>query len=298
MSIRKTSKKLLKRAGLIPIAVGTLAVGGSILALYPQASSAQSNNTSHLSNNRSNYGYTGSYIYGSKTGGGSSNSAAITNLTLSASSIPLGKSLFLENCSSCHGTQAQGSSRAPNLQGLGAATVDFWVSTGRMPLADPAIQAVQKPSRFSRSQTLAIDAYVASLSSGGPLIPNVNLSLASESAGATLFSTNCAACHTITGAGDALASGVYAPSLSVATPTQIAEAIRTGPGNMPRFGPLTLSNQQVADLAKYVGYLQHPNDRGGIALGHVGPVTEGFVGILVGLGSIMLAGFWIGGKNK
>ncbi len=262
------------------------------MALLPQAGAAQSNNTSKLGN----YGYTGSYLYGSGPGGSSSN--AITDLTLNAASIPYGKSLFVENCASCHGVEAQGSSRAPNLQGLGAATVDFWVSTGRMPLADPTVQAAQKPSRFSRSQTLAIDAYVSSLAPGGPAIPNVNLSLASLAQGASLFSTNCAGCHTITGAGDALASGVFAPSLAVATSTQIAEAMRTGPGNMPRFGPLTLSNTQVADIVKYVDYLKAPNDRGGIALGHVGPVTEGFVGILMGLGSLMLAGLWIGGRAK
>lgn len=292
MSKNKLSRLKLGKGTLIPIAVGTLAAGAATLALLPQAGASQSNNTSKLGN----YGYTGSYIYGSGSGGSATN--AITDMSLNPATIPLGKALFVENCASCHGVEAQGSSRAPNLQGLGAATVDFWVSTGRMPLADPTVQAVQKPPRFSRSQTLAIDAYVASLAQGGPAIPNVNLSLASLSQGATLFATNCAGCHTITGAGDALASGVFAPSLMGATSTQIAEAMRTGPGNMPRFGPLTLTNTQVADVVKYVDYLKAPNDRGGLAIGHVGPVTEGFVGILLGLGSLMLAGLWIGGRAK
>ncbi len=281
-----------RRATLLPIAVGTITVGAAFLAFAPTASYAQSNNPSSLSN----YGYTGSYIYGSN-GHGNGN-GSITNVNLDPSTIPFGKSLFVENCASCHGNYAQGSSRAPNLQGLGAATIDFWVSTGRMPLADPTTQAVQKPPRFSRSETLAIDAYVTSLASGGPAIPNVNLQMANEANGSELFATNCAACHTITGAGDALASGVYAPSLLSASPTQIAEAIRSGPGNMPRFGPNTLTDQQVANIAKYVTYLQKPIDQGGIALGHVGPVTEGFVGILIGLGLLMLAGLWIGGKAK
>jgi ubiquinol-cytochrome c reductase cytochrome c subunit len=217
-------------------------------------------------------------------------------MKLDPSTIALGKTLFVENCSSCHGDTASGTSRAPNLQGLGAATIDFWISTGRMPLADPTVQATVKPSRFTRSQELAIDAYVSSLAPGGPGIPQVNLGAASLSAGEGLFSTNCAACHTITGVGDALAGGVYAPSLYPATTTQIAEAVKTGPGNMPRFGTGNLSNQQVADIVKYVKYLQHPNNAGGIGLGHVGPVAEGFVGILIGLGSLMIAGYWIGGR--
>jgi ubiquinol-cytochrome c reductase cytochrome c subunit len=223
-------------------------------------------------------------------------SAAITYRAPSPSLIPEGRTLFIENCSTCHGVDAAGSSRAPNLQGLGAATIDFWVYTGRMPLADPSVQAAQKPRRFDRQQTLAIAAYVTSLAPGGPGIPTVNLNQANLSLGESLFSTNCAACHTITGAGDALANNVYAPALTGVASTQIAEAVRTGPGNMPRFGTGTLSNKDVASIVKYVLYLQHPSDRGGIALGHVGPVTEGFVGILIGLGGLMLFGFWIGGR--
>src|ERR1700694_533795 len=59
-----------------------------------------------------------------------------------------GKVLFIYNCSTCHGTNAVGSVRSPNLVGLGPATVDFWVSTGRMPLATPSSQATIKPPRF------------------------------------------------------------------------------------------------------------------------------------------------------
>ncbi len=278
--------KKLGRHVLLPVALG---IGASIsgMALFSQGASASTASGSASS------GSTNSVTYG---GTGGSGSAPITYLKLNPSTIALGKTLFVENCSSCHGDTAEGSSRAPNLQGLGAATIDFWVSTGRMPLADPTIQATSKPSRFTRQQTLAIDAYVSSLAKGGPAIPIVNLGAASISAGEGLFSTNCAACHTITGVGDALADSIYAPSLYPATPTQIAEAVRTGPGNMPRFGTGNFSNQQVADITKYVQYLQHPNNAGGIGLGHIGPVTEGFVGILIGLGSLMIAGYWIGGR--
>lgn len=221
---------------------------------------------------------------------------SVTYSTPPSSLISEGRVLFSENCSTCHGVDAVGSSRAPNLQGLGAATIDFWVATGRMPLADPTVQAIQKPSKFTKQQTLAIAAYVSSLAPGGPGIPTVNVRGANISQGESLFSTNCAACHTITGVGDALANNVFAPSLYGVAATQIAEAIRTGPGNMPRFGNGTLGNSQVADIVKYVLYLQKPKDPGGLSLGHVGPVTEGFVGILIGLGSLMLFGYWVGGR--
>ena len=49
-----------------------------------------------------------------------------------------------------------------------------------------------------------------------------------RSDGAALFTLNCAACHTISGAGDALAEAPT-PRLPLSTPTQVVEAIRTGP---------------------------------------------------------------------
>ncbi len=209
-----------------------------------------------------------------------------------------GRELFLANCASCHGAQADGTSRAPNLVGLGAATIDFWVSTGRMPLADPTIEAVRKPPRFNRAQTLSIVSYVTSLGAGGPGIPKLDLRKANVAQGASLFALNCASCHTITGAGDALSNGAFAPTLHLATPTQVAEAVRTGPGNMPRFGPGTLSKKEVNDIVKYVtGPIQHPDSPGGLGLGGVGPVAEGFIALLLGVGLMMLLALWIGDRT-
>ncbi|HEY1636326.1 MAG TPA: c-type cytochrome [Acidimicrobiales bacterium] len=206
----------------------------------------------------------------------------------------VGQPLFVDNCSSCHGLNAEGTDRGPNLVGVGAATVDFWVSTGRMPLAYPGAQAVRKPVLFSRTQQLGIVSYVTSLGAGGVGIPALNQQAADQANGNDVFGLNCAGCHVITGVGDALANSAFAPSLYQASPTQIAEAIRTGPGNMPRFGPGTLSDQEVNDVVRYVTYLQHPANPGGAGLGHVGPVTEGFIAIVVGLGVLILAAYWIG----
>jgi ubiquinol-cytochrome c reductase cytochrome c subunit len=66
---------------------------------------------------------------------------------------------------------------------------------------------------------------------------------------------------------------------------------------MPHFGPGTLSDRQVADIVAYVtGTIQHPNNRGGVFLGGIGPVAEGFIGLLVGVGGLMLIAFWIGDR--
>jgi ubiquinol-cytochrome c reductase cytochrome c subunit len=229
-----------------------------------------------------------------------SNQDGIIYTDLPASFVAPGQALFQSNCASCHGPEANGKSGvAPNLQGLGAGTVDFWVSTGRMPLANTSAQAIRKPPRFNRIQTLEIAAYVQSLTPGqGTKVPIVKTAGADLEQGNTLFTLNCAACHTISGAGDALAEGAYAPSLHLATPTQVVEAIRSGPGNMPHFGPGNITNTEARDIAAYVtGVLQHPNNAGGVGLGGIGPVGEGFVGLLIGVGLLMLVCFWIGDRS-
>jgi ubiquinol-cytochrome c reductase cytochrome c subunit len=229
-----------------------------------------------------------------------SDHSGIDYVSLPQSFVSPGRALFEANCSSCHGSDAAGRlGIAPNLQELGAGTVDFWVSTGRMPLAVSSAQATRKPPRFSRLQTLEIASWVQSLTPGiGTQIPVVDTSGASLSTGATLFTLNCAACHTITGAGDALMEGAYAPSLHAATTTQIVEAIRSGPGNMPHFGPGNITDAEARDIATYVhSVIQHPSNPGGFGLGGVGPVGEGFVGLLIGVGILMLVCFWIGDRT-
>jgi len=228
-----------------------------------------------------------------------SNHDGIVYTDLPASFVAPGQALYQANCASCHGSEANGKSGvAPNLQGLGAGTVDFWVSTGRMPLANTSAQAIRKPPRFDRIQTLEIAAWVQSLTPGqGTQVPLVNTAGADLESGNTLFTLNCAACHTISGAGDALAEGAYAPSLHLATSTQVVEAIRSGPGNMPHFGPGNITNAEARDIAAYVtGVLQHPNNAGGAGLGGIGPVGEGFVGLLIGVGLLMVVCFWIGDR--
>jgi ubiquinol-cytochrome c reductase cytochrome c subunit len=229
-----------------------------------------------------------------------SNQSGIDYVDLPSSFIAPGQALFASNCASCHGAEADGSTGiAPNLQGLGAGTVDFWVSTGRMPLANTSAQAIRKPPKFDRLQTLEIAAWVQSLTPGvGNKVAIVDTTGADLQAGNSLFTLNCAACHTITGAGDALFEGAYAPGLHLATTTQIVEAIRSGPGEMPVFSPGNITDTQARDIAAYVhGVIQHPSNPGGFALGGVGPVGEGFVGLLLGVGALLMVCFWIGDRT-
>ncbi len=211
--------------------------------------------------------------------------------------VRLGRALFLSGCSSCHGLGAEGGNQAPSLIGVGAAAVDFQLSTGRMPLAKPAAQAERHPPKYTQTQIDQIAAYIASLAPG-PAVPDEStLSQgASVAEGGAIFRTNCASCHQAAGQGGALSYGKHAPALTEATDTQIYEAVRTGPESMPVFGPGQLSDKQIASLIRYVNVVAHPKDPGGLGIGHYGPVPEGLVAIIVGLGGLVIATLWIGSR--
>lgn len=207
----------------------------------------------------------------------------------------LGRALFLAGCSSCHGLSAQGGNQAPSLIGVGAAAVDFQISTGRMPLAKPAAQAERHKPKYTQTQIDQIATYIASLAPG-PAKPDAqSLTAGAKIAeGGAIFRTNCASCHQAAGSGGALSYGKYGPNLGQATDVQIAEAIRTGPESMPVFSEGQLSPEQVASIIKYVKFVTNPKDPGGAAIGHYGPVPEGLVAIIIGLGGLVLATLWIG----
>ena len=234
--------------------------------------------------------------------------AAFTTTTASAdepaaatsqSSVDEGKKLFESNCATCHGLQAQGSSVAPSLIGVGAAAVDFQVGTGRMPMHMQGPQAEQKPVQFTDEQVKALAAYVASLAPG-PSIPEQKYldGKGNAARGAELFRINCAMCHNVAGAGGALTEGKYAPPLTGVSAQHIYEAMITGPQNMPVFNDLNISPQGKADIITYLKYIQNNPSPGGFELGSLGPVAEGLFLWIFGLGAIVALTVWITAKSN
>jgi len=237
-------------------------------------------------------------VYGSLTsrGGATEASAAVGT----QQDIEFGKDLFQANCSSCHGLEAQGTSQAPSLIGSGAAAVYFQMSTGRMPAKEVGAENNRKPVTFSEQQIEDIAGYVASLG-GGPEIPTaeqVSTEGADTALGSELFSANCAQCHGFAGAGGALTYGKDAPPLTASTPTQIYTAMLTGPEAMPVFSDGALSPQAKRDIIAYITETRVEPNPGGFSLGRIGPVTEGIVIFLGGLGFLVLISMWITAKRR
>ncbi|MDY7102796.1 MAG: c-type cytochrome [Actinomycetota bacterium] len=205
---------------------------------------------------------------------------------------PDGGVLYLTGCASCHGADGSGVGDWPSIRSSGAAAADFMLRTGRMPLANPTPQAPAKPPAYDDAEIEAIVEHVATLG-GGPEIPEVDPDAGDIAEGGELYRANCAACHNAAGIGGALSGGELAPSLHHTAPTQIAEAIRVGPGQMPLFSEATLTEHEVDSIIAYIEYLKEPETPGGAALGGAGPLSEGFVAVLFGLGVLIVASRWI-----
>lgn len=209
------------------------------------------------------------------------------------STVPVdAPTVFLRDCAVCHGADASGTSRGPTLQGVGSADVDYQLTTGRMPLNSSTARSRRQTPKYDAATITALVAYAATLAPGGPGIPDVALVGADVAAGGTLYRAQCAACHQWAGDGGALRFG-NAPSLTSATPTQIAEAIRVGPSTMPVFGHLAFSATQLNDVVAYVHDLRNPDDAGGQSLWHLGPLAEGaaaLIGLAVLIALLRLVG--------
>lgn len=210
--------------------------------------------------------------------------------------VAAGNQLFLTGCASCHGVDGVGTQQGPPLIGVGAASADFQLRTGRMPAADVDGQPQAKDVAYGEEEIQALVAYVADLGDGPP-IPDVDVSAGDLAEGGELYRANCAACHNAAGIGGALSYGSEAPGVLGTEPVQIAEAMRVGPGQMPVFGSDTFDEADVNSIVRHIREtLADDGAPGGFTLGSAGPVTEGFVAILIGLAGIVLSTRWITGR--
>ncbi|MFC7492069.1 MULTISPECIES: c-type cytochrome [unclassified Knoellia] len=223
-----------------------------------------------------------------------------------AEDVAAGKNLFVANCASCHGVNAEGRATGnddriagPALAGVGAAAVDFQMGTGRMPMRQPSVQAEPSDVQFSQEEIDQVAAYIASLAAG-PAVPSeedVDPAAGDPAKGGELFRVNCAMCHNFAGAGGALTRGKYAPSLEGVEGKHIYEAMVTGPQQMPVFNDANIAPEDKRDIIAFLKSVEDAPQQGGHALGSLGPVTEGWFAWFFGLGLLVAASVWLGQKS-
>lgn len=211
----------------------------------------------------------------------------------SSPGIPDGAAFYLQNCASCHGARGEGATTGPSLIGVGEASTDFYLRTGRMPLGAPNQRPQRQAPRFDEAEIAALVAYVASFGGDGPPIPSVGPN-GDVRRGWDLYTANCAACHAATGAGNAVGGGNVAVGLGQATEREIAEAMLIGPGVMPRF---QFGDEERDAIVGYVTWLRQTSSPGGAPIGGFGPVAEGFIAVVVGLTAMVLVAMFVGRRS-
>ena len=226
-------------------------------------------------------------------------SSGANDTRTSKEDVEAGRQLFNTSCITCHGANLQGvKDRGPSLIGVGSASVYFQVSTGRMPAAGQGGNEPRKSAKFDEQQIDQLGAYIESLGNG-PQIPQGDLRVDDSqlAEGGELFRLNCASCHGTTGKGAPLSAGKTAPGLRSATDKQIYAAMLSGPENMPVFGDNQLTPEQKKSILTYVQTLEASKDPGGNGLDRIGPVSEGIVIWVLGIGVLMIVILWIGAKT-
>ena len=227
-----------------------------------------------------------------------------------ADAVDPGQHLYLRDCAFCHGSDGKGTSQGPDLtvEPNGGALTDFVLRTGRMPVSGPVAQMQPREPVYNEREIDAIVAYVKNqFRAPGPDVPHIDLKKGDLAEGQEVYQEHCGACHAPTGVGGAMlihpskdeprrTRGIVIPDFERSSVLAVAEAVRTGPGSMPVFGERAISEHELESLLVYMRYLKEPRDEGGAPIGRIGPVVEGAVGWLVGLGLLLLVIRWIGTK--
>ena len=203
-----------------------------------------------------------------------------------------GLNLYQSGCASCHGIGLEGTQGvAPSLRGVGAGPVDFYLSTGRMPLDNPRSQPMRNQPAYSRAQIDALIAYIGSF--GGPQASTADPARGDLALGFHEFTLHCAGCHQIVARGG-ITVNAQVPDLQEATPQQLAEAVRMGPYLMPHFDATQIDQHQLDSIARYVQWTRHPTNAGGWGIYNIGPIPEGMVAWFIGLAALVIVARLIG----
>ena len=211
-----------------------------------------------------------------------------------------GENIWATQCALCHGELGRGvEDKGPDIRDAGTAAIDFVIRTGRMPLEDASNRVERSEPHLSDDERRAVVAfYDRAIRTGGPDIPDIEPSTADLSRGRELFVQNCAACHGPTAAGIAVGQRDIAPALDAASPIEIAEAVRIGPGRMPVIVNDIYTEDDVEAVTAWVLDLRQRESPGGAHLGRSGPVSEGALAWILGIGALLIVIYLLGERAQ
>jgi ubiquinol-cytochrome c reductase cytochrome c subunit len=162
--------------------------------------------------------------------------------------VARGEDIFTRQCASCHSITG-GEADAPDLRQVSVPYADLVLRTQRMPPGDRDGRT-KGDVRYSDEDREAIVAYLTEQFGLEGEIPEP--AEGDPARGREIFATHCAACHGSTGAGGVAGGGAITPNLIGLDGVTLAQAIRVGPFQMPRFSSDQISDEGLGDIAAFM----------------------------------------------
>lgn len=212
------------------------------------------------------------------------------------------ETMYANQCATCHGSDGRGRTipgtgdEAPALTGNPDVTVpylDLTVRVGRMP--PPENDPFDNRARhvvIDDAERAALVTYLAEQFDLEGEIPDPPEGDAVQ--GREVYAANCAQCHGSTGAGGVAGAGAWTPPVVGRDEVAIAEAIRVGPFEMPRFNAEQISDQEIGDIAAFLDVVaQEPGTPLGLV--EINPVFASGFAFLFAV-AILFSAMWIAGR--
>ena len=209
--------------------------------------------------------------------------------------VARGAEIYQQSCAQCHGAEGGGSAIAPSLLEVSSTYIDLVLRTNRMPPGDlsPDTDGDTKGDLdLSRTDRLAVVAFTEAefgLEGEIPEVPEGD-----PAQGLLVWGTHCAACHGAAGQGGVAGRGAFTPRVAGLNPITIAEAVRIGPFEMPRFSQGVVSAQEIGHVAAFMEFVA---DEPGTPVGltETNPVyLAALAGVLALV--VLLSCLWLAGR--
>lgn len=194
-----------------------------------------------------------------------------------------GAELYQRWCAVCHATDGTGTGAGPPIDAAPIALVDLTMRTGNMPMID-ADRGVRE-RRFTAAEREATLAFMTERFglTGGVEPPGQG----DAGRGQDLYTVHCAQCHGGTGEGGVSGAQATVPGARGRDPILIAQAVRTGPFQMPPFDTDLIADEELDDL---VAFLEDRPSNSPLGLADLTRVAA--FGWAMILGAVVLAACW------
>lgn len=212
-----------------------------------------------------------------------------------------GAELYARNCAQCHGPAGTGGTlsdgrEVPALVDRERVTIAYTrlvLDTGRMPPGgDPFDNRARDPwPPQDRRDVLAFMIEEFELDGDVDAPP-----VGAPQRGLEVYAANCANCHGAAATGGNAGGDAWTPTLRGFGPQTIADAVRTGPFEMPRFSETYLDDEDVGAVAGFLEALE--DEQFAFTVGtEVDPATTGSIIVLIAGGAVIIA-YIVGSKPR